>query len=51
VDIAGDLGDEVVVALINRLRSTLPEDDSKQRVLDVVEQNIQWQARERRGVV
>ena len=51
VDIAGDLGEEVIVALINRLRSTLPEDDTSQRVLDVVEQNIQWQARERRGVV
>ena len=51
VDIAGDLGAEVIVALINRLRSTLPDDDTSQRVLDVVEQNIQWQARERRGVV
>jgi hypothetical protein len=51
VDIAGDLGAEVIVALINRLRSTLPDDDTNQRVLDVVEQNIQWQARERRGVV
>lgn len=51
VDIAGDLGSEVIVALINRLRSTLPDDDSNQRVLDVVEQNIQWQARERRGVI
>ena len=51
VDIAGDLGAEVIVALIDRLRSTLPDDDQSQRVLDVVEQNIQWQARERRGVV
>lgn len=51
VDIAGDLGEEVIVALINRLRSTLPDDDTSHRVLDVVEQNIQWQARERRGVV
>ena len=51
VDIAGDLGAEVIVALIDRLRSTLPDDDQSQRVLDVVEKNIQWQARERRGVV
>ena len=51
VDIAGDLGAEVIVALIDRLRSTLPDDDQSQRVLDVVEQNIQWQARERRGVI
>jgi hypothetical protein len=29
----------------------LPEDDPDQRVLDVVEQNIEWQAHERRGVV
>ena len=51
VDIAGDLGAEVIVALIDRLRRTLPDDNPNQRVLDVVEQNIQWQARERRGVV
>jgi hypothetical protein len=51
IDIAGDLGAEVIVALIDRLRNTLPDDDTNQRVLDVVEQNIQWQARERRGVV
>ena len=51
VDIAGDLGAEVIVALIDRLRGLLPEDDPNQRVLDVVEQNVQWQAREQRGVV
>jgi len=51
VDIAGDLGAEVIVALIDRLRGLLPEDDPNQQVLDVVEQNVQWQARERRGVV
>ncbi|AFZ73777.1 hypothetical protein SAMN05443661_15314 [Natronobacterium gregoryi] len=51
VDIAGDLGAEVIVTLIDRLRGVLPEDDSNQRVLDVVEQNVQWQAREQRGVV
>lgn len=51
VDIAGDLGAEVVIALIDRLRGMLPEDDPNQRVLDVVEQNVQWQAYERRGVV
>ena len=51
VDIAGNLGAEVITALINRLRSTLPDDDQNHRVLDVVEQNIQWQAHERRGVV
>jgi hypothetical protein len=51
VDIAGDFGSEVVVALVDRLRGMLPEDDPNQRVLDVVEQNVQWQAREQRGVV
>ena len=51
LDIAGDLGSEVIVALIDRLRGMLPDDDSNQRVLDVVEQNVQWQAREQRGVV
>ncbi len=51
VDIAGDLGAEVIVTLIDRLRRILPEDDPNQQVLDVVEQNIQWQAHERRGVV
>lgn len=51
VEIAGDLGSEVIVAVINRLRGLLPEDDPNQRVLDVVEQNVEWQARERRGVV
>lgn len=51
VDIAGDLGAEVIIALIDRLRAMLPEDDPNQRVLDVVEQNVQWQAHERRGVV
>jgi len=51
VDIAGDLGSEVIVALIDRLRRMIPEDDPNQRVLDVVEQNVQWQAREQRGVV
>jgi len=51
VDIAGDLGAEVIVTLIDWLRGLLPEDDPNQRVLDVVEQNVQWQARERRGVV
>lgn len=51
VDIAGDLGAEVIVTLIDRLRGLLPDDDPNQQVLDVVEQNVQWQARERRGVV
>lgn len=51
VDIAGSLGAEVIATLINRLRRVLPDDDSNQRVLDVVEQNVKWQAHERRGVV
>ena len=51
LDIAGDLGAEVITALINRLRHVLPDDDSNQRVLDVVEQNVEWQAHERRGMV
>lgn len=51
VDIAGDLGAEVIVSLINRLRNVLPDDDPNQRVLDVVEQNVEWQAHEQRGMV
>jgi hypothetical protein len=51
VDIAGDLGAEVIIAVIDRLRNTLPDDSTDQRVLDVVEQNIQWQAQDRRGIV
>lgn len=51
IDIAGDLGAEVIVALVDRLRQQLPDDDPNQQVLDVVEQNIEWQAQERRGVV
>jgi hypothetical protein len=51
VDIAGDLGAEVIAGIIDRLRTTLPDDDANQRVLDVVEQNIQWQAQEHRGVI
>lgn len=51
VNIAGDLGAEVIIALIDRLRAMLPENDPNQRVLDVVEQNVQWQEHERRGVV
>jgi hypothetical protein len=51
VDIAGDLGAEVVVTLIGRVRATLPDDDPDHRVLDVVEQNVTWQAHEQREVV
>jgi hypothetical protein len=51
VDIAGDLGAEVIIAVIDRLRDTLPDESTDQRVLDVVEQNIQWQAQDRRGIV
>ncbi len=51
VDIAGNLGAEVVISLIDRLRGELPDDDPNQRVLDVVEQNVQWKAREQRGVM
>jgi hypothetical protein len=51
LDIAGDLGSEVIVSLIDRLRRMLPDDDSNQRVLDVVEKNVQWQAREQRGMI
>jgi len=51
LDIAGDLGSEVIVSLIDRLRRMLPDDDTNQRVLDVVEKNVQWQAREQRGMI
>lgn len=51
LDIAGVFGAEVIVTLIGRLRGMLSEDDENRRVLDVVEQNVEWQARKRRGVV
>jgi hypothetical protein len=51
VSIAGDLGAEVVVALIDRVQATLPDDDPAQRTLDVVKQNVEWQAHEQQEVV
>ncbi|MFB6162479.1 MAG: hypothetical protein ABEJ86_03435 [Halococcoides sp.] len=49
LDVAGDLGAEVVLAVIDRLRGLV--DDQSRRVLDVVEEQVAWQASERRGVV
>ncbi len=51
VEIAGDLGAEIAMTVIDRLRRLLAEDDPNQRVLNVVEQNVQWQAHEQRGMI
>ncbi|MFW6436551.1 MAG: hypothetical protein ACOCYZ_02845 [Halococcoides sp.] len=50
LEVAGDLGAEVVQALIDRLRD-LDLDAETRRVLDVVEETVTWRARERRGLV
>jgi hypothetical protein len=50
MSVAGEFGSEVIIAVIDRLRQSLQGDETH-RILDVVEQNIQWQTQERRGVV
>ena len=50
LDVAGDFGAEVTLAMIERLRDAF-DDDSSQRVLDVIERNVRWQASTDRGVV
>ncbi|AWB27578.1 hypothetical protein [Halococcoides cellulosivorans] len=50
LEVAGDLGAEVVEALIERLRG-LDLDDESRRVLDVVDEQVTWQARQQRGLV
>lgn len=48
LDVAGDFGAEVAIALIDRLRSVTAVDAG---VLDVIERNIRWQSTSDRGVV
>jgi len=49
-DVAGTLGAEVTLALIERLREFVERPDH-QRVLDVIEKNVRWQSSSDRGVV
>lgn len=51
VDVAGPLGAEVTVAIIDHLRECIELDSSKNRVLNVIERNVEWQASSDRGVV
>jgi hypothetical protein len=51
LDVAGDFGAEVTLAVLDRLRTVYDEEDDNQRVLDVIEQNVRWQASTDRGVV
>ena len=51
LDVAGDFGVEVTLAMIERLRDAFDEDDSNHQVLDVIERNVRWQASTDRGVV
>mgnify|MGYP000628054586 CR=1 FL=1 len=51
VDVAGPLGAEVTVAILERLRDCFGADSKKGRVLDVIERNVEWQASSDRGVV
>jgi hypothetical protein len=51
LDVAGDFGAEVTLAMIERLRDAFGDDGSNQQVLDVIERNVRWQASTDRGVV
>lgn len=51
LDVAGSFGAEVTTGLLDRLRETLDDGDTNQRVLDVIEKNVRWQAANDRGVV
>jgi hypothetical protein len=48
LDVAGDFGAEVTIALIDRLRAVTDVDAD---VLDVIERNIRWQSTTDRGVI
>ena len=48
--VAGDLGTEVTLTMIRRLREIF-DDDAKRDVLAVVERNVRWQASSDRGVL
>lgn len=51
LNVGGPLGSDVLLSIIGRLRSMIADTDKNQRVLDVVEQNITWQAHTDRGVI
>jgi hypothetical protein len=50
LDLAGPLGAEVMLALLDRLRDSFPADEH-QRVLDVIEKDVRWQSSVDRGVM
>jgi len=50
LDVAGPLGAEVTLAIVERLRDLFSE-DAHQRVLDVVEKDVRWQSSVDRGVM
>lgn len=50
LDVAGPLGAEVTMALVDQLRDLFPADES-QRILNVIEKDIQWQSSVDRGVM
>lgn len=49
--VAGDLGAEVTIAVIDHLRGVFEDGGANQRVLNVIEQNVRWQSVSDRGVV
>jgi hypothetical protein len=50
VDVAGSLGAEVTLEVVDRLREAIGGEETE-RVLDVIERNIEWQSSSDRGVV
>lgn len=50
LDVAGSLGAEVTLALVERLRELFPEEEH-QRILDVIEKDVRWQSSLDRGVM
>lgn len=50
LDVAGPLGAEVTMALVERLRDLFPADEP-QRILNVVEKDVRWQSSVDRGVM
>ena len=50
LDLAGPLGAEVMLVLLEQLRESFPADEH-QRVLDVIEKDVRWQSSVDRGVM
>ena len=50
LDVAGPLGAEVTLALVERLRESFPAEEH-QRVLNVIEKDVRWQSSVDRGVM